>query len=139
MPDAEALEEDLDVARIRIFARRLLAMRTWERDHLPMVSPQIALDILLYSAASLDAPRPPTQEFHRVTGHSKDRVREVMRDLMEQGLIRYVPDLRDARVRGVVATAAGLKLIDRYRVNLLGALGSLKAPPGNAGPPGMSI
>lgn len=100
------------------FARKLLMLRKWERDNIPLLSPQIALDILLHSAAAMGHRGPsPTKEFHLATGHSKDRVREVMRELVDQGLIRYLPDSRDARVRRIVATEAGLQLIEQYRTS----------------------
>jgi DNA-binding MarR family transcriptional regulator len=109
------------------FARRLLLLRKWEKDNIPLLSPQIALDILLYSAASIGDGGPSSaKEFHLVIGHSKDRVREIMRDLIEQGLLRDMPDARDARVRRIVPTEAGLHLIDEYRNSLVRKLGALE-------------
>lgn len=110
------------------FARRLLALRKWEKDNIPLLSPQIALDILLFCTAAMGVREPaPTKEFHLMTGHSKDRVREVMKELSEQGLIRCVPDARDARVRRVVPTDAGLQLIEEYRKSHVERLGDCDA------------
>ena len=108
------------------FARRLLALRKWEKDNIPLLSPQIALDILLFSAAAMGVREPaPTKEFHLVTGHSKDRVRELMRELIDQGLLCDMPDSQDARVRRIVPTEAGLQLIGEYRNSLVSKLGAL--------------
>lgn len=109
------------------FARNMLLLRKWEKDHIPLLAPQIALDILLYSAASTGVREPvPTKEFHLVIGHSKDRVREVMRELTDQGLIRYLPDIRDARVKRISLTDAGLQLIEQYRSSYLDKLRNSK-------------
>ena len=102
------------------FAHKLMALRKWERENLPMFSPQIAVDVLLHCAASaLDDEPAASKEFHLATGHSKDRVREVVQQLIDLGVVCYLVDPRDTRVKRVMLTPRGAALVERYRQEMV--------------------
>lgn len=98
------------------FALRALALRKWERSYLPMFTPQIALDILLYAAAmEASGCLASAKDFHLALGHSKDRTREVSQCLLSSQWIRCTSDSRDARVRRVSLTDRGKDLLWGYQ------------------------
>lgn len=110
------------------FADRLLTLRQWERAHIPLFSPQIALDILLYAAAAEAAGRRASaKEFHLALGHSKDRVREVTQTLLTEDYIRYSLDPRDARFRRVSLTDRGRGLIESYQNEYVSRIAPVRA------------
>lgn len=81
-----------------------------------MFAPQIAVDILLHcAAATADGEFAPAKDFHLATGHSKDRVREVLQQLIDLGFMCYLIDPRDSRVRRVMLTPRGAVLMAKYR------------------------
>lgn len=116
--------KDCAVVQSGSFASRKLALRRWERDYVPMFSPQIALDILLYAAVAEASGNPASaKEFHLALGHSKDRTREVAQSLLASHWIQHTPDVRDARVRRVTLTEKGRQLIHEYQRECLARTG----------------
>lgn len=106
------------------FAHKLMALRKWERENLPMFSPQIAMDVLLHCASSALYDEPAaTKEFYLTTGYSKDRLREIAQQLIDQGLVCYLIDPQDTRVKRVMLTPKGALLVDRYRAEMLKHVG----------------
>lgn len=107
------------------FAHKLMTLRKWERENLPMFSPQIAVDVLLHCAASALYDEPAaSKEFHLATGHSKDRVREIVQQLIDQGIVCYLVDPRDTRVKRVMLTPRGAALVENYRRELVECVGA---------------
>lgn len=107
------------------FAHKLITLRKWERENLPMFAPQIAVDVLLHCAASALCDEPAaSKEFHLATGHSKDRVREIVQQLIDLGVVCYLIDPRDTRVKRVMLTPRGATLVENYRRELLGCVGT---------------
>ena len=107
------------------FAHKLMTLRKWERENLPMFSPQIAVDVLLHCATSALYDEPAaTKEFYLATGHSKDRLREIVQHLIDQGLVCYLIDPRDTRVKRVMLTPKGAGLVERYRGEMMRRVGT---------------
>lgn len=99
------------------FAHRILALRKWERNFVPLFTPQIALDILLFAAAAESAGTLASmKDFYLALGHSKDRTREVARSLLASQWIALSPDMRDARVKRVSLTDKGRDLLRQYQM-----------------------
>lgn len=112
LPRASSLVE----TETATFAHKQLTLRKWERKNLPMFAPQIAVDVLLHcAAATVYGEFAAAKDFHLVTGHSKDRVREILQQLIDQGFICYLVDPRDTRVRRVMLTPRGAVLMEKYR------------------------
>ena len=119
---------DMDMSGHGFFATRLLTLRKWERRHIPLFSPQIALDIMLYAAASeADGRQASAKEFHLALGHSKDRVREVLQSLLTKSWIRHAPDPHDARFKRISLTAMGRELIGTYQSEYVSRVASGRA------------
>lgn len=99
----------------RRFARRLLLLRAWEREHIPLLTPLISLDVLLL-AASHDGARGalPVKTFHLALMHSQDRVREVIKHLVEDDWLRLDEDGSDGRVKSVRPTEKLMIMLDEY-------------------------
>lgn len=98
------------------FAASMLKLREWERSHVPMFAPQIALDIILYAVANMGVGRlARTKDFHLAIGNSQDRVREVMRFLENDGWIRSEADASDARLKRIAPSKKSIDLVASYQ------------------------
>ena len=68
------------------FAKKLKAILSWERASFPLYQPQIARDVLIYSAlSSADNGLATMKNIHFETSHSEDRVREIIRQPFSGG------------------------------------------------------
>jgi DNA-binding MarR family transcriptional regulator len=97
------------------FATNMLKIRKWERANLPLLKPQIALDVLLYSmiTATRSYPR-PTKEVHLEIGYSQDRVRETIGMLVCDNWLAREPCLRDRRIVCLHPTDRAISLMREY-------------------------
>ena len=59
-------------------ARRLLLLRSWERQHMPMAGSIIAGDIVLLALARDDGDAARVKDFHLSLHYSEDRVSQVL-------------------------------------------------------------
>jgi len=112
-------------------------VRKWERGNIPFLSPQIALDIAVYAAAlRLEQRQMPSKNVHLTVGHSPDRVREVISELVADGWIERSADPRDRRIRLIRATDRLLDLMGAYaqQKHLQHAGHSLPGPAGMLDP-----
>jgi len=110
-------------------ADALLALRAWERGHIPLHAPQISLDILLQVAASAARHQPARmKDLHLAIGYSQDRIREVVHHLVADDWIELTADARDGRSKFLKPTARALRLLEDYRAQLRGALGAIVTP-----------
>lgn len=97
------------------FLNATLAVRKWERANVPFLSPQIALDIAIYAAAlRLEQRQLPSKNVHLTVGHSADRVREVISELVAEGWIERIVHPSDRRIRLIRATDKLLDLMNDY-------------------------
>lgn len=115
----------INSSALHSFLNAQLSIRKWERAHIPFLSPQIALDIVIYAAALRLEQRPlPSKNVHLTVGHSADRVREVLSELVAEGWIERVVDPSDRRIRLIRATDKLLNLMEDYahqtRMQLIG-------------------
>jgi len=99
-------------------------MRAWEREHIPLPSPQISLDVLLL-AASRDSENGDVQvkNFHLALKHSEDRVREIIKSLVADGWLRMDEHSDDGRVKLVRPTDKLMLLLGEYERSLIEMLG----------------
>lgn len=100
----------------RAFARDLLLQRWWEREHIPLYSPQISFDLLLFIAdVENSKTQPKAKDIHLAVGFSQDRVRDVLKTLKSTNWIEFQTDPKDARVRRVRLSEKGRRLLDECR------------------------
>lgn len=93
----------------------MLLLRAWERDCLPLLTPLISVDVLLL-AASRDGMNGavPIKHFHLALNHSQDRVREVIKQLVEDDWLRIEADDTDGRVKSVRPTDRLMTMLGEY-------------------------
>lgn len=102
------------------FLENLLSMRSWERQNVPLYQPQIALDILLHSSACAAKGQPAKiKDIHLAIGHSQDRIREIIRELVNGDWLIPERDKHDGRARRVLPSPKCLSLLENYRSRLL--------------------
>lgn len=104
-----------EAVALHSFAEGSLAIRRWERNFVPFSSPQIALDIALYATASKLKNRfVSSKSVHLTVGHSADRVREVLTELISGGWIAKTQHPHDKRIRLIEATDRLIALMLEY-------------------------
>lgn len=107
--------DNADAIPLYIFSQGLLSLRRWERRFVPFSSPQIALDIALFAtAARLDKRFITSKSVHLTVGHSADRVREVLAELVCDGWIAKTRHPNDKRIRVIEATDKLVYLMSEY-------------------------
>lgn len=111
----EPADDTIAISELRSFVEGALAVRRWERNFVPFSSPQIALDIALYATASrLQNRFIVSKSVHLTVGHSVDRVREVVMELVSGGWLAKVPHPIDRRIRLLEATDKLVQLMSEY-------------------------
>lgn len=113
-------------------ARRLLLLRSWERQHMPMAGSIIAGDIVLLALAREDGDAARVKDFHLSLHYSEDRVSQVLKELVRDGWLTMERDEADRRMRKVYASDR-LELLfgeyQRFLFELLNEGSRLTAPP----------
>ena len=100
------------------FAKRLRSILSWERASFPLYQPQIARDVLIYSAlSSADNGLATMKNIHFETSHSEDRVREVIRKLVSDGWLTIHPHEIDGRSKCIKPTQKSIRLFNEYEKN----------------------
>ena len=79
-------------------ARRLLLLRSWERQHMPMAGSVIAGDIVLLALAREDGDAARVKDFHLSLHYSEDRVSQVLKALVRDGWLTMERDEDDRRI-----------------------------------------
>ncbi len=104
---------------VKRFARRMLLLRAWERERIPSLTPLISVDVLLL-AASRDGVDGPSsiKLFHLALNYSQDRIREVIRKLVEDGWLRIEHYDGDGRVKCVRPTEKLITMLAEYECNV---------------------
>lgn len=95
-------------------ARRLLLLRSWERQHMPMTGSIIAGDIVLLALARDDGDAARVKDFHLSLHYSEDRVSQVLKELVRDGWLIMERDEKDRRMRKVHASDRLVLLFDEY-------------------------
>lgn len=106
-------------------ARRLLLLRSWERQNMPMAGSIIAGDIVLLALAREDGNAARVKDFHLSLHYSEDRVSQVLKELVRDGWLTMERDVSDRRMRKVHASDRLRMLFDEYRRFLLEMLSDL--------------
>lgn len=96
-------------------ARRLLLLRSWERQHMPMAGSTIASDIVLLALARDDGDAARVKDFHLSLHYSEDRVSQVLKELVRDGWLAMERDDDDRRMRKVHASDRLRLLFGEYR------------------------
>lgn len=96
-------------------ARRLLLLRSWERQNMPMAGSMIAGDIVLLALAREDGDAARVKDFHLSLHYSEDRVSQVLKDLVRDGWLTMERDESDRRMRKVHASDRLRLLFGEYR------------------------
>lgn len=96
-------------------ARRLLLLRSWERQNMPMAGSKIAGDIVLLALAREDGDPARVKDFHLSLHYSEDRVSQVLKELVREGWLTMERDNADRRMRKVYASDRLHLLFDEYR------------------------
>ena len=104
-------------------ARRLLLLRSWERQNMPMSGSIIAGDIVLLALAREDGDAARVKDFHLSLHYSEDRVSQVLKELVRDGWLAMERDEADRRMRKVHASDRLRLLFDEYQRFLLELLG----------------
>lgn len=105
-------------------ARRLLLLRSWERQNMPMAGSIIAGDIVLLALAREDGDAARVKDFHLSLHYSEDRVSQV-KELTRDGWLTIERDETDRRMRKVHASDRLLLLFGEYQRFLLELLSDL--------------
>jgi DNA-binding MarR family transcriptional regulator len=95
-------------------ARRLLLLRSWERQNMPMAGSIIAGDIVLLALAREDGDAARVKDFHLSLHYSEDRVSQVLKELTQHGWLTIERDGADRRMRKVHASDQLRMLFDEY-------------------------
>ena len=103
-------------------ARRLLLLRSWERQNMPMAGSIIAGDIVLLAFARDDGDAARVKDFHLSLHYSEDRVSQVLKELTTDGWLTVERDESDRRMRKVHASDRLRLLFDEYQRFLLEVL-----------------
>ena len=96
-------------------ARRLLLLRSWERQNLPMAGSKIASDIVLFAIARDDGDAARVKDFHLSLHYSEDRVSQVLKELVREGWLTMESDDSDRRMRKVYPSDQLRLLFDEYQ------------------------
>lgn len=117
-------------------ARRLLLLRSWERQHMPMAGSIIAGDIVLLALARDDGDAARVKDFHLSLHYSEDRVSQVLKELVREGWLTMERDEDDRRMRKVHASDRLVLLFGEYQRFLIKILSDIAsfAPIPEAGP-----
>ena len=110
-------------------ARRLLLLRSWERQHLPMTGSIIAGDVVLLALARDEGDAARVKDFHLSLHYSEDRVSQVLKELVREGWLTVERDEDDRRMRKVHASDRLLLLFDEYQRFLFELLGQCDGLP----------
>lgn len=105
-------------------ARRLLLLRSWERQNMPMAGSIIAGDIVLLALAREGGDAARVKDFHLSLHYSEDRVSQVLKELAREGWLVMEQDEADRRMRKVYASDRLRLLFDEYQRSLLEVLRS---------------
>jgi hypothetical protein len=111
-------------------ARRLLLLRSWERQNMPMTASIIAGDIVLLALARDDGDAARVKDFHLSLHYSEDRVSQVLKELTNDGWLTMERDEADKRMRKVHASDRLRMLFNEYQRFLLEMLGDQQADEG---------
>lgn len=111
-------------------ARRLLLLRSWERQNMPMAGSIIAGDIVLLALAREDGDAARVKDFHLSLHYSEDRVSQVLKELTKEGWLTIERDEVDRRMRKVHASDRLRLLFSEYQRYLLELLGQPTGEPG---------
>ena len=115
-------------------ARRLLLLRSWERQHMPMAGSIIAGDIVLLALARDDGDAARVKDFHLSLHYSEDRVSQVLKELVRDGWLTMERDDSDRRMRKVHASDRLVLLFREYQRSLIELVDDSKRPtPAQAG------
>lgn len=79
----------------RKLARRLLLLRSWERQNMPMSSSIIAGDIVLLALARDDGDAACVKDFHLSLQYSEDSVSQVLKKMVRDGWLTTKQDAKD--------------------------------------------
>lgn len=96
-------------------ARRLLLLRSWERQNMPMAGSIIAGDIVLLALAREDGDAARVKDFHLSLHYSEDRVSQVLKELVRDGWLTMERDEADRRMRKVYASDQLRLLFGEYQ------------------------
>jgi DNA-binding MarR family transcriptional regulator len=107
-------------------ARRLLLLRSWERQNMPMAGSTIAGDIVLLALARDDGDAARVKDFHLSLHYSEDRVSQVLKVLVHDGWLVMERDEADRRMRKVYASDQLRLLFDEYQRFLVDLLISVE-------------
>lgn len=113
-------------------ARRLLLLRSWERQHMPMAGSIIAGDIVLLALARDDGDAARVKDFHLSLHYSEDRVSQVLKELVRDGWLTMERDETDKRMRKVHASDRLRLLFGEYRRTLAELMSSTVAGDANS-------
>lgn len=103
-----------------MFSQAVLTLRSWEKRRIPFFTPQIGLDVLLYvGACALNNNSAKIKEIHLALGYSQDRIREVTKQLAEDGWIEIAKHNGDGRSKSVKPTDKAIKLLEEYQSRLV--------------------
>jgi hypothetical protein len=95
--------------------RHILVARLWERQNVPLLTPQISFDVLLFAAVSrLEQKELPVKTFHLALGYSEDRTREVIQALETGGWLLIRSSELDKRSKNIIATDKTLETLLQY-------------------------
>lgn len=112
----------------RKLARRLLLLRSWERQHMPMAGSIIAGDIVLLALARDDGDAARVKDFHLSLHYSEDRVSQVLKELVRDGWLTMERDEDDRRMRKVHASDRLALLFGEYQRSLFEMMSDLRLP-----------
>lgn len=109
-------------------ARRLLLLRSWERQHMPMAGSLVAGDIVLLALARDDGNAARVKDFHLSLHYSEDRVSQVLKQLVREGWLTMERDEADKRMRKVHASDRLVLLFGEYQRSLVELVGDVRDP-----------
>ena len=109
-------------------ARRLLLLRSWERQNMPMAGSIIAGDIVLLAFARDDGDAARVKDFHLSLHYSEDRVSQVLKELVRDGWLTMERDEDDRRMRKVHASDRLALLFGEYQRSLFEMMSDLRSP-----------
>jgi hypothetical protein len=95
----------MDSFSLSHFAERFMGLRRWGRTNLPDSDSNVAFDILLFALSRSPSGGAEMKDFYLSLNYSKDRVSELVRELVADGWLEIRQPDDDRRVRVVCATS----------------------------------